>query len=110
VVDTGIHAKGWSRAKAIAYLHDHTALSDREVQTEIDRYISWPGQALAYYLGAMRIENSRTKAQAALGAKFNIRAFHDTVLALGSVPLPVLEAQIDLFIANGGKGPYPDEE
>ena len=110
VVDTGIHAKGWSRAKAIAYLRDHTALSDREVQTEIDRYISWPGQALAYYLGAMSIETSRAKAQAALGAKFNIRAFHDTVLALGSVPLPVLEAQIDQFIANGGKGPYPDEE
>ena len=110
VVDTGIHAKGWSRAKAIAYLRDHTALSDREVQTEIDRYISWPGQALAYYLGAMSIETSRAKAKAALGAKFNIRAFHDTVLALGSVPLPVLEAQIDQFIANGGKGPYPDEE
>lgn len=110
VVDTGIHAKGWSRAQAIDYLHDHTALSDREVQTEIDRYISWPGQALAYYLGAMRIETSRAKAQAALGPRFNIRAFHDTVLALGSVPLPVLEAQIDQFIANGGKGPYPDEE
>jgi uncharacterized protein (DUF885 family) len=110
VIDTGIHAKGWNRQQAIDYLHDHTALSDREVQTEVDRYISWPGQALAYYLGAMQIEASRAKAEAALGPKFNIRAFHDTVLALGSVPLPVLEGEIDQFIASGGIGPYPDEE
>jgi uncharacterized protein (DUF885 family) len=110
VVDTGMHAKGWSREKAIAFLHDNTALSSHEIETEVDRYISWPGQALSYYLGEMAIRQGRAKAEAALGPKFNIRAFHDTVLALGSVPLPVLDARIDRFIAEGGKGPYPDEE
>lgn len=110
VVDTGIHHMGWTRAQALAFLHDNTALSDHEIQTEVDRYISWPGQALSYYLGEMSIREGRAKAQAALGAKFNIRAFHDAVLELGSVPLPVLTARIDRFIAEGGKGPYPDEE
>jgi uncharacterized protein (DUF885 family) len=110
VVDTGIHHMGWTRAQALAFLHDNTALSDHEIQTEVDRYISWPGQALSYYLGEMAIRQGRAKAEAALGTKFNIRAFHDTVLELGSVPLPVLDARIDRFIAEGGKGPYPDEE
>jgi uncharacterized protein (DUF885 family) len=110
VVDTGIHAKGWTREQALAFLHDNTALSNHEIETETDRYIGWPGQALAYYLGEMSIEKSRAKAEAALGPKFNIRAFHDLVLAQGSVPLPVLEAQVDGFIAGGGVGPYPDEE
>jgi uncharacterized protein (DUF885 family) len=106
VVDTGIHAKGWTREQAQAYMHDNTALSDHEIETEVDRYISWPGQALSYYLGEMAIMNARKKAEAALGSKFDIRAFHDTVLQLGSVPLPVLEARIDTFIAEGGKSPY----
>jgi uncharacterized protein (DUF885 family) len=106
VVDTGIHAKGWTREQAQAYMHDNTALSDHEIETEVDRYISWPGQALSYYLGQMAIMNARKKAEAALGAKFDLRAFHDTVLQLGSVPLPVLEARIDTFIAEGGKSPY----
>ncbi|ALK97686.1 hypothetical protein AB595_24895 [Massilia sp. WF1] len=106
VVDTGIHAKGWTRAQAQAYMHDNTALSEHEIETEVDRYISWPGQALSYYLGEMAIMNARRKAEAALGPKFDIRAFHDTVLQLGSVPLPVLEARIDAFIAEGGKSPY----
>ncbi len=110
VVDTGIHSKGWTRDQARAYLLSHTALSEREVNTEVDRYISWPGQALAYYLGQMAIEKGRAKAEAALGNRFNIRAFHDTVLSLGSVPLPVLTDRIDQFIAAGGVGPYPDEE
>jgi uncharacterized protein (DUF885 family) len=110
VVDTGIHHKGWTRAQALAFLHDNTALSDHEIATEVDRYISWPGQALSYYLGEMAIRAGRAKAEAALGARFNIRAFHDAVLELGSVPLPVLEARIDRFIAEGGRGPYPDEE
>ncbi len=107
VVDTGLHAKGWSRDKARAYLAENTALSDHEVGTEIDRYISWPGQSLSYYLGQMAIMNARAKAAAALGAKFDIRAFHDTVLQLGSVPLPVVTARIDRFIAEGGPSPYP---
>jgi uncharacterized protein (DUF885 family) len=107
VVDTGIHAMGWTRAQAQAYMHDNTALSDHEIETEVDRYISWPGQALSYYLGEMAIMESRRKAEAALGQKFDLRAFHDTVLQLGSVPLPVLRARIDTFIADGGKSPYP---
>ena len=110
VVDTGVHHYGWSREQAQQYLHDNTALSNHEIETEVDRYIAWPGQALAYYLGEMTIMQGRRKAEAALGPKFNIRAFHDTVLALGSVPLPILSARIDQFIAEGGKGPYPDEE
>ncbi|ESQ88871.1 hypothetical protein ABAC460_13910 [Asticcacaulis sp. AC460] len=110
VVDTGIHAKGWTREQAQAFLRDNTALSEHEVTTEIDRYISWPGQALSYYLGQMAIWDARHKAEAALGDRFNIRAFHDSVLELGSVPLPVMSAHIDRFIAGGGVGPYPDEE
>ena len=110
VVDTGIHSMGWTREQARQYLRDNTALSEHEIDTEVDRYISWPGQALSYYLGEMAILDARAKAEKALGAKFNIRAFHDSVLELGSVPLPVLTAHIDAFIAGGGVGPYPDEE
>jgi uncharacterized protein (DUF885 family) len=110
VVDTGIHAKGWTREQAQAYMHDNTALSDHEIETEVDRYISWPGQSLSYYLGEMAIMKARRKAEQALGPKFDIRHFHDTVLQLGSVPLPVLEARIDTFIAEGGKSPYPAEK
>jgi len=110
VVDTGIHAKGWTREQAQAYLHDNTALADHEIETEVDRYISWPGQALSYYLGEMAIIKARKKAEAALGSKFDIRYFHDAVLQLGSVPLPVLEARIDAFIADGGKNPYPKND
>ena len=110
VVDTGIHAKGWSREQAIAYFHANSALAPHEIETEVDRYISWPGQALSYYLGEMAILEARAKAEKALGPKFDIRAFHDTILALGSVPLPLLQARIDRFIAEGGKGPWPKEE
>ena len=109
VVDTGIHAKGWTREQAQNYLMENTALSQHEVMTEVDRYISWPGQALSYYLGEMAIFDARHRAERALGSKFDIRAFHDTILELGSVPLPVLQARIDEFIASGGKGPYPKE-
>ncbi len=110
VVDTGMHSQGWTREQAIAYMRQYTALPDHEIETEVDRYIAWPGQALSYYLGEMAIKKGRAKAEAALGDKFNIRAFHDTVLQMGSVPLPLLEARIDAFIKEGGKGPYPDEE
>ena len=109
VVDTGIHAQGWTRARAQAFLHDNTALSDHEIETEVDRYIGWPGQALSYYLGELTIQRARAKAQAALGARFDVRGFHDTVLSLGSVPMPVLEARVDRFIADGGRSPYPAE-
>jgi len=110
VVDTGIHSQGWSRDQAIAYFRRYTALPEREIQTEIDRYIAWPGQALSYYLGEIAIVESRAKAEKALGSRFNIRAFHDAVLELGSVPLPVLRQRVDRFITEGGKGPYPDME
>lgn len=106
VVDTGIHAKGWTRDQALAFFRENTALAEHEITTEVDRYISWPGQALSYYLGEMTIVEARKKAEAALGAKFDIRYFHDAVLQLGSVPLPVLTAQIDRWIAEGGPDPY----
>ena len=110
VVDTGVHAQGWTRQQAIDYLKQYTALPEREIQTEVDRYIAWPAQALSYYLGERSILQVRAKAEKALGDRFNIRAFHDAVLELGSVPLPLLEAHVDEFIAAGGKGPYPEME
>jgi uncharacterized protein (DUF885 family) len=110
VVDTGIHSMGWTRQQAIDFMHRYTTLGSHEIETEVDRYIAWPAQALSYYLGEMAIVKARAKAESALGAKFNIRAFHDAVLELGSVPLPLLEARIDRFIAEGGRGPYPDLE
>jgi len=108
VIDTGIHHKGWSRQQAIDFLASHTALSDHEVRIEIDRYISTPGQALAYKLGEMLIRRKRADAEAKLGPAFDQRWFHDTLLALGAVPLPVLEEQLDLWIAGGGKNPNAD--
>jgi uncharacterized protein (DUF885 family) len=110
VVDTGIHSQGWSRDKAVAYFTEYTALPHHEIETEVDRYIAWPAQALSYYLGEDAILKARAKAEKALGDRFNVRAFHDVVLELGSVPLPVLTARVDRFIAEGGKGPYPDME
>jgi uncharacterized protein (DUF885 family) len=106
VVDTGIHHLGWTRQQAIDFLTVNTALSSREIANEVDRYISWPGQALSYELGYLKILELRAKSEKALGPKFDVRHFHDTVLSTGSVPLPVLEQRIDRFIADGG--PEPD--
>jgi len=100
VIDTGIHAKGWTRDQALAYLRDRTALSEHEVTTEVDRYISWPGQALSYKLGEITIVRLRAEAEKALGNRFDIKAFHDALLSQGSVPLPVLEEQVRAFIAK----------
>ncbi len=100
VVDTGMHAKGWTRDQALAFMRDSTALSEHEVTTEIDRYISWPAQALAYKLGEIRLREWRTRAEAALGEGFDIRDFHDTILALGSVPLSVLDETMADWIAR----------
>jgi len=100
VVDTGIHALGWPREKAIAFMRDNTALSEHEIKTEIDRYIGWPGQALSYKVGELAILELRRKAEAALGPRFDKRQFHDAVLSLGSTPLPVLEEEIDRFITQ----------
>jgi uncharacterized protein (DUF885 family) len=105
VVDTGLHAKGWTREQALRYLADNTALSLHEVTTETDRYIAWPGQALAYKMGELKIRELRKRAEAALGPRFDVRLFHDAVLKNGSVPLPVLEAQIDAFIAGSKVSP-----
>ncbi len=102
VVDTGLHAMGWSRQQAMDYMAAHTALSLHEVRTETDRYISWPGQALAYKIGELKIKELRREAEEALGERFDVREFHDAVLANGSVPLGVLEQVIRTFISDEG--------
>ncbi|QLC26867.1 DUF885 domain-containing protein [Parasphingopyxis algicola] len=99
VVDTGIHALGWSKEQAIAFMRENTALTDANIEAEVNRYISWPGQALAYKLGELRIRELRARAEEALRDDFDVRLFHDAVLEQGSVPLDVLEAQIDRWIA-----------
>jgi uncharacterized protein (DUF885 family) len=100
VVDTGLHLMGWSRDQAIAYLEEHTALARHDIEIEVDRYISWPGQALAYKLGEMRIRALRREAESALGSGFDLRRFHDTLLGLGSVPLPVMDSEMRAWIAQ----------
>lgn len=100
VVDTGIHAKGWTRQQAMDYMAGNTALSLHEVRTETDRYISWPGQALAYKLGELKIRELRARAEADLGERFDVRAFHDVVLGAGSIPLDVLERRVLDWIAR----------
>jgi uncharacterized protein (DUF885 family) len=100
VIDTGIHAKGWTRERARDFLASNTALSMREVTTEIDRYISWPAQALSYKLGEYTILQLRSRAEQALGEAFDIREFHDFILSLGSVPLDVLSEEAGLWIAG----------
>jgi uncharacterized protein (DUF885 family) len=107
VVDTGIHHYGWSRDQALQYMKDNVALSEHEITTEVDRYIAWPGQATAYKLGELQIRRHRLEAQQALGPKFDQRKFHDAILALGAVPLPVLEQRMAQFIADGGENPPP---
>ncbi|MBR0552254.1 DUF885 domain-containing protein [Stakelama marina] len=99
VVDTGIHSMGWSKAQAVAFMKEHTALSDANIDAEVNRYISWPGQALAYKMGELRIRALRQKAEKALGDDFRLRDFNDAVLEEGSLPLDVLEAHIDRWIA-----------
>jgi len=106
VIDTGLHHYGWSRERAQAFLRENTALSEHELTTEIDRYISWPAQALSYKLGEMLIRRKRAEAEAALGVAFDKRYFHDTILGLRSVPLTVLEQELDRWIAAGGPNPY----
>lgn len=99
VIDTGIHRYGWTRQQAIDYLAGHTALSQHEVETEVDRYISWPGQADSYMLGLLTIRKLRSEAEARLGPKFDIRGFHDTFLGMGAVPLNVLEQQMRAWMS-----------
>jgi uncharacterized protein (DUF885 family) len=103
VVDTGMHAKGWTREQAIDFMLENTALSRHNIEAEINRYITWPGQALAYKIGELKIRELRTKAERELGDRFDLRAFHDTVLENGSVPLDVLEAHVSAWIEKRKK-------
>jgi uncharacterized protein (DUF885 family) len=98
VVDTGIHDKGWDKARAIRFMLDNTALSEANIEAEVNRYISWPGQALGYKIGELKIRELRARAERELGPKFDLRRFHDAVLLQGSVPLDALEAQIGEWI------------
>ena len=107
VIDTGLHQFGWTREQAMDYLRQHAALSEHEITTEVERYIAWPGQALAYKLGEIQIRRHRREAEQTLGAAFDQRKFHDAILALGSVPLTVLEQRMAKFIADGGNNPSP---
>ena len=103
VVDTGMHVLGWSRAQAIEFMLDNTSSTLLNITNEVDRYIAWPGQALAYKIGEMKIRQLRSRAEAALGARFDLRQFHDVVLLQGAVPLDVLENMVEAYI-QGGKG------
>ena len=98
VVDTGLHNQGWTRRQAIDYLASRTALSLHEVTTETDRYISWPGQALGYKMGELKIRELRERAENALGQDFDVRAFHDVILLNGPVPLPILDDLVTAWI------------
>lgn len=103
VIDTGIHSQGWSRQQALDFLSSNTSLSQANVRAEVDRYISWPGQALSYKMGEIKIRQLRAKAEQVLGNQFDIRAFHDALLANGALPLEILEAEMDRFIASASK-------
>ena len=98
VVDTGIHALGWSRQQAISYMAEHTSSTLLNITNEVDRYIAWPGQALAYKIGELKIRDLRRRAELALGGRFDLRAFHDLLLGSGAVPLDVLEQMVVTWI------------
>jgi uncharacterized protein (DUF885 family) len=100
VVDSGIHAKGWARDRAIEYMLAHSALSRQNVEREVDRYIAWPGQACAYKIGELKIRELRATAERDLGERFDVRAFHDMLLEEGAIPLPLLEERVKAWIAS----------
>ena len=100
VVDTGLHAFGWSRERAQQYMRENTALSEHEITTEVDRYIGWPGQALSYKIGEIAFRGLRRELETSLGARFDLRAFHDHALSLGCVPLPTLEQEMRRWAAG----------
>jgi uncharacterized protein (DUF885 family) len=100
VVDTGVHAKHWSRQRMIDFFHAHTAMDDQNIETEVDRYIAWPAQALGYKLGEMTILRLREKARKEMGSSFDTRKFHDAVLGEGPLPLDVLESNVNGWIAD----------
>jgi len=104
VVDTGVHSKNWTREQMVQYFHDHSNIDETSVQSEVDRYIAWPGQALAYKTGQLKILELRNRAQMSLGDKFDLRAFHDEVLDSGPLPLDQLETRVDAWIKNQTRG------
>ena len=100
VVDPGIHALGWSREQAVTFMLDNTALSELNINNEVDRYIAWPGQATAYKIGELKIRALRTRGEQILGERFDLRAFHNRVLGAGAIPLSILERRIDEWIRH----------
>jgi len=103
VVDTGVHHDGWTRSQAVRFLHENTPLADNNIGNEVDRYISWPGQALAYKTGQLELLKLRAEAETALGDDFDVRAFHDVVLGSGAVTLPILDEQVRAWVSEQGK-------
>jgi len=104
VVDTGMHALGWTRQQAIDFMAENTSSTLLNIANEVDRYIAWPGQALAYKIGELKIRALRAKAKAALGARFDLREFHDQILSQGAVPLDVLEHMVEQWITGHIRG------
>jgi uncharacterized protein (DUF885 family) len=105
VVDTGLHAMGWTREQAIDFFRANAAKTDQDIVVEIDRYIVWPGQALGYKMGQLKIRELRSSAARALGSRFDVRAFHDIVLGQGAVPLDVMERQVGGWVTRVQAGP-----
>jgi uncharacterized protein (DUF885 family) len=100
VVDTGVHSQHWTRQQMVDYFHQYSSLDETNIQSEVDRYIAWPAQALGYKMGQLKILELRDRAKSALGPKFDLKAFHDVVLDSGALPLDVLEAQVDAWIQS----------
>ena len=100
VVDTGVHSQHWTRQQMVDFFHEHSAMDETNIQAEVDRYIAWPGQALGYKMGQLKMLELRERAKTELGAKFDIRAFHDQVLDSGALPMDVLDRRVKAWIAT----------
>jgi uncharacterized protein (DUF885 family) len=109
VVDTGIHAMGWSRDDALKFFRENAVLSAHELGVEVDRYIVWPGQALGYKIGQLKFQELREYSAKELGPAFNVRAFHDQLLAVGALPLDILEARVKAWVADQETKKKPKE-
>ena len=109
MVDTGIHALGWTRDDAIRFFRENAGKADNDIAVEVDRYIVWPGQALAYKVGQLKIRQLRTEAERALGQRFDVRGFHDCVLAEGAIPLGMLESRVKAWVAARAAPPDPSK-
>jgi uncharacterized protein (DUF885 family) len=107
VADTGLHWKGWTKEEARRCFIENSALSEGNIEAELNRYIGWPGQALAYKIGELKLKELRRRAEQRLGGRFDVRRFHDAVLLSGPLPLDVLEQRVDAWIAAGGAFPQP---